>query len=296
MPKYSFMIPVYNKVEYLQKYFSKIQNQTFSDYEIVVIDDYSQNDASYQYLLDLAKEDEKIKLFRNKQNKGLGATRNELLKKTIGEYVIFVDPDDYIEEQLLEKIEEALQQNKDLDIIRFQNVSEAMTKKQTEIESKKNPYRFSCEPTEVISGEEALIRWMLGINKRNTMPWSYCMRRSLYTNVEYPETNILEDFAITHYLIAKAKKVKAIPFVGYHYLQYDNSLTKNYSSPEEELEFDKKKQLLFGTTIELTKKYISITNISPEAKTIFFKDIDDRYIYREERLIEKERAMLGRKK
>lgn len=295
MPKYSFMIPVYNKEKYLQRYFSRVQNQTFNDYEIVVIDDCSKNDNSYQYLVDLASSDKRIKLFRNSRNFGIGLTRNELLKRATGEYVIFIDPDDYIEEKLLEKIEEALQEDNDLDIVRFQNVSEAMTEKQAEIESKKNPFRFSCEPTGVITGEDALLRWMLGINKRNTMPWSYCIKRSLYTNVEYPETNILEDFAITHYLIAKAKKVKAISFVGYHYLQYDDSLTKNYSSPEEELEFDRKKQLLFGFIIELTKQHLSTTDISPEAKAIFFNDIDDRFTHREERLSEKEKSILGRR-
>ena len=84
MPKYSFMIPVYNKAEYLQKYFSRIQNQTFGDYEIVVIDDYSQNDNSYQYLIDLALSDKRIKLFRNEKNIGIGLTRNELLKRAAG--------------------------------------------------------------------------------------------------------------------------------------------------------------------------------------------------------------------
>lgn len=296
MPKYSFMIPVYNKAEYLQKYFSRVQNQTFSDYEIVVIDDCSRNDNSYQYLLDLAKIDKRIKLFRNSQNLGIGLTRNELLKKANGQYVIFVDPDDYIEEELLEKIDEVIQEDKDLDIVRFQNISEAMTEKQVEIESRKNPFRFSCKPTDVISGEEALLRWMLGINKINTMPWTYCVKRSLYTNVEYPDTNILEDFAVTHYLISKAKKVKAIPFIGYHYLQYDDSLTKNYTSPEEELEFDRKKQLLFRSIIDLTKHYVGATDISQEAKVIFFQDIDDRYTYREERLAEKEKAMLWKRK
>jgi|GEM_PF-3326604 len=294
MSKYSFMIPVYNKAEYLQKYFSRVQNQTFGDYEIVVIDDCSQVDNSYQHLLDLAQRDKRIKLFRNERNLGLGLTRNELLKRANGEYVIFIDPDDYIEEDLLSKVEETLQENSDLDIVRFQNVSEPMTERQSEIERKKNPYRFSCEPTGVISGEKALLQWMLGINKRNTMPWTYCIKRSLYADVEYPETNILEDFAITHYLIAKAKRVKAIPFVGYHYLQYDDSLTKNYSSPEEELEFDKKKQQLFGNIIELTKRNISKTDISLEAKSIFFKDIDDRYNHREDRLVEKEKSLLGK--
>lgn len=292
MPKYSFMIPVYNKLEYLQRYFSRVQNQTFDDYEIIVIDDYSQKDNSYQYLFDLAKFDERIKLFRNSQNLGLGLTRNELLKRANGEYVIFIDPDDYIEEKLLERIDEAIQENRDLDIVRFQNISEAMTEKQAKIESRKNPFRFSCEPTGIISGEEALLKWSLGINKRNTMPWTYCIKRSLYNNVEYPETNILEDFAITHYLIAKARRIKAIPFVGYHYLQYDDSLTKNYSSQEEELEFERKKQLLFKSIIELTKQYVSTTDISSEAKAIFFKDIDDRFTHREERIAEKAKIML----
>lgn len=287
MCKYSFMVPVYNKEEFLKKYFHTLQNQTFGDYEIVVVDDFSLEDGSFSFLLQLAENDPRIKLYRNAVNLGTGMTRNELISRATGEYLIFVDPDDYIEEQLLEKIEETLQQEKDLEVIRFQNVVEPATENQSIVEETKNPYRFCCEPTPVITGEEALMSWMLGINKLNTMPWTYCIKSNLYNGATYPATNILEDFPVTHYILAKAKKCKAIPYVGYHYLQYDDSLTKEHSSSKGDLERESIKVDILKKVVDFTSELILSTDISKEAKRIFLEDIKQRYLLRKERLLKK---------
>lgn len=276
MPKYTILVPVYNKLDCLRKYFYNILNQSFTDYEIIVVDDCS-TDGSYEYLTSI--NDCRLHVYKNDKNVGLGENRNILLRRANGEYVLFVDPDDYIELDLLLKVEEA---NENLDVIRFQNVIEPVTIRQKELEQGKDKYRMCCDPTDVISGEEALMSWCLGERKINTMPWTYVIKRELYDDVVYPKTSILEDFAITPYLIAKAKKVKAIPFVGYHYLKYDDSLT----SSNENLGYIKNKLELFKGIVSLTGYYMDRTNISDKNKEIFMEDVKNRYLVREQKFLQ----------
>lgn len=274
--KYSILVPVYNKEELLKKYFKYIESQTFNDYEVVVVDDCS-SDNSYSYLCDISRNHDNIKILRNQRNLGLGMTRNILLDNAKGEYVIFVDPDDYIEIDLLNEIDK---ENNDLDIIRFQNVIEPMTEKQCMIEKDKDRYRYCCDSTSVISGEEALLKWCIGERKINTFPWTYAIKKELYNDIRYPDVRILEDFPITPYLIAKAKRIKAIDFVGYHYKKYDDSMSSNKA----DISFAVKKLNLLKEMIELTEQYIDMSEISEEAKKIFISDIYNRYFAREKKV------------
>ena len=271
--KYSILVPLYNKKECLIKYFSKIVKQSFDNYEIVVVDDAS-TDGSYEYLKDSYKN---IKVIRNSENHGLGYTRNVLIHNAKGKYLIFVDPDDYIEIDLLSEIDKEIE---DVDILRFQNVIEAMTPNRIEQEMGKDKYRYGCNPVDNITGEEALLKWCLGERNINTFPWTYVIKKELYNGVYYPELNNLEDFAITPYLIAKAKKIKAITFVGYHYLLYDNSLSSNDNNLSSKV---KKLQTLYDV-VQLAIINISSTNISNESKKIYIDDVINRYNIRKAKL------------
>ena len=166
--KYSILVPLYNKKEYLIKYFSKIVKQSFDNYEIVVVDDAS-TDGSYEYLKDSYKN---INLIRNSENHGLGYTRNVLIHNAKGKYLIFVDPDDYIETDLLSEIDKEIE---DVDILRFQNVIEPMTPNRIEQEMGKDKYRYGCNPVENITGEEALLKWCLG----KYFPMDICNKKRL---------------------------------------------------------------------------------------------------------------------
>ena len=94
-PKISLVIPVYNSQAYLQKLFDSIYSQTFTDLEIICFDDCS-TDNSYKILKKYAQKDSRIKLFRNLINHGLAVTRGRALDKAKGEYIMFVDPDDWL--------------------------------------------------------------------------------------------------------------------------------------------------------------------------------------------------------
>lgn len=278
MIKYTIMVPVYNKIECLKKYFLTIINQNFSDYEVVVVDDCS-SDGSYEYLKKIEKMCDKLTVYRNKKNLGIGETRNILVSKSEGKYLLSIDPDDYIEVSLLREINKY--SSLDLDIIRFQNIIEPVGQKQIINEQGKNLYRYSCKPTNIISGEEALLLWCFGERNINTFPWTYAIKKELFNGVYYPNTKVLEDFPITPYLIAKSSKVKAIDYVGYHYLKYDSSLSSNLNKNAIE------KLKIFKEMVELAKYYISKTDISRETKELYYKDVDNRYNIRKEKIYKK---------
>ncbi len=271
--KYSILVPVFNKKEFLMKYFTRIASQSFDNYEVVVVDDAS-SDGSYEYLKNTYNN---IHLIRNSENHGLGYTRNVLIQNAKGEYIIFVDPDDYIETDLLSVVDKNIE---DFDILRYQNVIEPMTPNRIEQEKGKDKYRYGCMPVENLNGEEALLKWCLGERNINTFPWTYVIKKDLYNGVYYPELNYLEDFAITPYIIAKANKIKAIPYVGYHYLLYDNSLSNNDNNLSRKV---KKLQTLYDV-VELAIMNISSTNISEKAKKIYMDDVINRYNIRKEKL------------
>ncbi|MDQ5983569.1 MAG: Undecaprenyl-phosphate 4-deoxy-4-formamido-L-arabinose transferase [Eubacteriales bacterium SKADARSKE-1] len=95
-PKVSIIIPVYNVEPYLQECMDSIVNQTLKDIEIICIDDCS-TDNSFNILNEYAKSDNRIKLIKQTKNQGAYVARNLGLKIATGEYIGFVDPDDYIE-------------------------------------------------------------------------------------------------------------------------------------------------------------------------------------------------------
>lgn len=101
MAKISLIMPVY-KAEYcLKKAVDSVLSQTFTDWELYLIEDCSP-DGSLAICEELAKSDERIKLIAQKENKGPGPARNEALKHISGEYVMFMDCDDWVEPDMLE--------------------------------------------------------------------------------------------------------------------------------------------------------------------------------------------------
>ena len=97
-PKISVIMPIYNQEKYLEKAILSCENQTLKDIEIICVNDGS-TDNSYRILTDYAKKDKRIKII-NQSNQGTGRARNNGLKIAKGEYVAFLDPDDYIEPKM----------------------------------------------------------------------------------------------------------------------------------------------------------------------------------------------------
>ena len=102
MNKVSVIIPVYNVQDYLAECLESILNQTYTYFEILCIDDCS-TDGSSAILREYARKDSRIKVWTNEKNSGQAYARNVGLSNAVGEYVLFVDADDMICQDLLEK-------------------------------------------------------------------------------------------------------------------------------------------------------------------------------------------------
>ena len=116
-PFFSIIVPVYNAERYIKICINSILNQTFQDFEVIIVDDCS-TDNSYKILKELYGDDKRVKLFRHKKNLGFPSYgRNEGIEKARGKYIWFVDNDDAILPNALEKLHKAAQLDGGVDAI-----------------------------------------------------------------------------------------------------------------------------------------------------------------------------------
>ena len=101
MPKVSVILPIYNVEKYLRKCLDSVINQTLKDIEIICVNDRS-TDECENIILEYAKKDGRIKIINNEKNCGIGFSRNIGISESSGEYISFIDSDDYIEKDYIE--------------------------------------------------------------------------------------------------------------------------------------------------------------------------------------------------
>ena len=116
-PKVSLIIPVYNQAQYIKRIYSNILNQTLKDIEIIFVDDLS-TDNSASIIKELMEEDKRIVYIKNKENMGAFFSRNNGVINSRGEYVLLVDIDDFLLNDILLKSYETAKMY-DLDILQF---------------------------------------------------------------------------------------------------------------------------------------------------------------------------------
>lgn len=108
---FSVLIAHYQNWDYFLDCYQSLKNQTYQNFEIVLVDDFS-TDGSYENLVEFASQDSRIKLFRNPENLGVGYTKNKCIEFSKGEVLGFVDPDDALEKNALELMIAAHQEYK----------------------------------------------------------------------------------------------------------------------------------------------------------------------------------------
>ena len=92
-PLVSVIMPAYNASQYIAKTISSVQAQTFTNWELIVVDDYS-SDNTVEIVNGFLRDDSRIRLYRNAQNMGVAKSRNRALEQCQGDYVAFLDSDD----------------------------------------------------------------------------------------------------------------------------------------------------------------------------------------------------------
>ena len=103
MPKISIIVPIYNVEKYIRRCLNSLVNQTFDDIEIIIVNDKTPDD-SMKICYEFARNDSRIKIFNKTTNDGLGITRNYGIEKSQGDYIVFVDSDDYVSLDMCERL------------------------------------------------------------------------------------------------------------------------------------------------------------------------------------------------
>lgn len=212
MIKFSIIVPIYNVEKYLENCLNSIAHQTFNDYEVIIVCDKCQ-DNSEKIANNYVTKYKWQKIYE--ENTGLAKARNLGVAKSKGEYLIFIDGDDYVKEDFLETLNNSL--NDKPDVLRFQ-IQDRLENKV--VEHKEKGFK-------IVNGIDAFEKIIKYYYIENA--WAYCYNRAYWqTNkFKYMEGCIAEDYGLTPIIIAQATKVKSIPYIGYNYVQRYNSLMNN---------------------------------------------------------------------
>lgn len=201
MVKVSVVIPVYNVEKLLKRCIDSLLNQTFSDYELVLI-----NDGSSDHSLDVLnqyKNNPKIRIY-NQKNRGPALTRNRGIKLTKGKYIMFIDSDDYVSSDYIEKYYNAMKtKNYDLVIGGYQKT----TGKKVEFIRKLKDGEFS--------------KYMVMGPVSKLYKKSFLMENK----IEFLDTTASEDIYFNALAYSKNPKIKIIDDIGYFYDYNENSLS-----------------------------------------------------------------------
>lgn len=211
-PKISICVPVYNSAQYLDKCLISLTGQTYKNLEIVLVIDGDMEDNSVEICNSWKKKDERI-IVVQQEHGGLSIARNTGLDNASGEFIGIVDPDDYVEAEMYEKLFEGIISNGcDLCIEGY------IEQKEGEEDGEKK----ECFDM-IVSAYDAV--GMMINDEIGAFPWNKLYSRKLFNNLRYPEHNSYYDVGTTYKLIEKANRVCMIPFAGYHYIKRKNSIT-----------------------------------------------------------------------
>lgn len=216
--RFSIIIPVYNVEKYIRKCMDSVMNQTFRDYEVIVVNDETPDNsmAIVQEYVDAFPG--RIQVIHQK-NTRQGGARNNGVSKARGEYILFVDSDDYVALNMLETVDAKLQENP-CDILVFRHVPVSPEGKLLG-----EPEYCALKPGCYVPERDKNVVLI------PTGPVNKAFRREFYVNthVQFPEKLLYED-AVTRVFYAMASSIMVCEDVLYFYVQSaDSSIRRNIS-------------------------------------------------------------------
>lgn len=211
----SVIVPIYNVEEYLEECLESIRNQTYTNIEVILVNDGS-TDGSIEICERFCQQDNRFKLL-TQENQGLSAARNRGVKESIGEYIMFVDSDDVVKENIVEVL--FFYMNSDVDIVECQ-----ITRCKDElVENKPTSIMFKGESTEAILKS-------IEFKEVKFCAFTKLYRRELVEKVPFLEGYIYEDVYTGMNYLKYIRKMVAVDLKGYYYRVRPNSImTKSFN-------------------------------------------------------------------
>lgn len=248
-PLISVIVPVYNVEKYVGRCLTSIINQSYTNLEIIVVNDGS-TDNSFSVCKEYAAKDNRIKLI-TQENRGLSGARNTGLRHYTGEYVTFVDSDDWIHRNMIEFLYNVLMRHdSEMSLCASLRVSEEMIpdKEHKEIEDKTYTYDKFMK---------------LFLNGTFTACWSRLFRKDIVSDFEFPEGLNSEDFIYMYEAIRRIKTVASINLpLYYYYVREDSIVNENFNIKKFDQFYSAQKlyELVNTHTPEYTK--LSVTRLA----------------------------------
>ena len=215
-PKVSIIVPAYNVEHYIEKCLFSLIRQTLKDIEIIVIDDGS-IDNTYSIACTFKDEDKRIKVIQQ-ENAGPSKARNEGLKLAKGEYISFIDADDWIDNDFIKKLYDAAKTS-DSDIAAA-----------TIIRKREKSQKYRVHYT-----EEKVYETLDDKIKICNIPtccyvWNKLYKKELLNDTFFEEGRLFEDVLWLPEIIKKANKLVTVPNTNYYYWVNNNSIVKKFPS------------------------------------------------------------------
>lgn len=255
--RYSIIVPVYNTEKYIDKCLKSIFSNTYKNFEVIIVNDGS-TDKTENIINKYIKKYDNI-IYIKQKNMGLSLARNNGVKKATGDYLLFIDSDDYVEKNLLENINKNID---DLDVLRYQ-LNIVFNDKIIPYEEKE----FNA--TDGIDAFEKIVKY-----KFIEMASLYVINRKYYldNNFMFEKDVYHEDYGLLPLVIATAKKVKSINYLGYNYVQRDGSIMSSNDTEKMKKKMD---DMLFLFTKAI--KYLDNIPYSQNVKSFYANSIIDKY-------------------
>lgn len=225
-PLISVIIPIYKAEKYIEKCVKAVQNQTYQNLEIILVDDGSP-DESGKICDRLATEDSRIRVL-HKENGGAATARNAGLDVMTGAYIAFVDADDYMELHYIETLYNTLsQKHAQVAICSFKTVDESGNP--VSIDSLHDESRdenisvAGADGIEVFTGNEIILQDLQG-HWEHVAPWGKLYQADLFEGVRYPKWAAYEDEPVFIRVFDKVRTAAATKDKLYYYVQHAGSL------------------------------------------------------------------------
>lgn len=216
MPKVSVIVPFYNVEGYIEKCLETLVNQTLQEIEIILVNDGSKDRSINIVKKFLANYPEKI-VYLEKENGGLSDARNYAIPYAKGEYIAFLDSDDYVEKDMYEKMYElAKKENSDMVECDFYWVY---------------PDKVKEDIGEIYKGKKDMLK------KVRVVAWNKLIKREILekTKIEFPKGYRYEDVEFTYKLIPHLEKISFLKKPCIHYIQREGSISNSQNERTKEI-------------------------------------------------------------
>ena len=239
----SVVIPVYNVEKYLRQCLDSVIYQTYQDLEILIVDDGSTDNSGA--ICDEYSADSRVKVFHT-DNHGLSSARNYALDRLQGDYIAFLDSDDWLEQNAMEYLYSIAQRN-NADIVVCEFYQEYVGK--------------TVKPEgaygEFVVCQNNMLDAMIVDRKLTEDAWNKLYRADIFKGTRYPDNRVFEDKATTYKLLQKATVLAYTPEPLVHYRNRNNSISNNHSlkSLVDYWEVYKERFFVFGP---ISEKYYEI--------------------------------------